>query len=969
MLSGCPDDDTLAQLVGRMLCETQRAEVETHCEACSDCRETVTYLVEAFAESLEQPDEPFESLPALGTTLGRYVILQWVGAGAMGAVYSAFDPELDRRVALKILPPRQGEQALQLKRRFLAEARAMASISHPNVIAVHDVGTHDGLAFFAMELIEGDTLEGWLKAERRSTEAIVSVFAAAGRGLAAAHDVGLVHRDFKPHNVLVGNDGRVRVIDFGLVRVLAEADDVQSPSPPAEFEDTRTLTGALLGTPAYMAPEQLTASHTDAGTDQFAFCVALFEALFVRRPFEGSTIVSLLEAIEAGPPRIPTERRRVSGRLRRVLQRGLAARVEDRHASMAVLLEALSDRSMARWGLVTATAAALLGIGFAVHGLSAGETDPRCLPNTEQLTGIWDPSRRRAVLEAVAGDASPGSAPALSARWLADRFERYSERWLVLHHEVCVATVERHEQSAVMMDAKMACLRRARDQLRAHVEQTIEAGESAVPHAVRLGETLPDLTTCDDAAALSAGPPPPSAEQAEAVEALRRKYADGRAKWAAGDYDAVLTVARELEAAATKIGYAPLRYEAALLLARTARLTHDHETTTRAFDRALHEALGAHDWSIAIQAATLRACYASTQEQPQVGLAYGRTALGLVQDPRTESTWVANAHKCMGRAHRTAGDLVKAEEHHRHAVSVLEQRDEPSDLALANARAELGMTLVLRSKVRDALALLRQATETLEHALGVEHPGALLYRAEMISAMVDLGEYDTADAEYLRLIDLMSSAGVPDVSNIGIQHAKRARLFYDQHQYDKAVAAFEIAKTHLVASKGPDHPTTLSVDASLANIWYQQGDLERARTTYRAVLEKLGEALPAEHPMFARIRIPLAEVEIHLGNLPEAIRILRSVTRQCGDDSNLPAVDCGASHLALARGLFDQGDSGGAARSLDAAKRCFGRSERAGDRSEAISELERDLKRDAEDSGGSVVGTSGTTDGSPGTRQ
>lgn len=955
MTSGCPDDDTLAQFVGRTLSETQRAEVETHCEACSDCRETVTHLVEAFAESVRRPEESFESLPALGTTLGRYVILEWVGAGAMGAVYSAFDPELDRRVALKILPPRRGERALTLSGRFLAEARAMASISHPNVIAVHDVGTHDGLAFFAMELVEGDTLEGWLKAERRSTEAIVSVFTAAGRGLAAAHDVGLVHRDFKPHNVLVGHDGRVRVIDFGLVRVVAEDDDSETPRPPAEFEDTRTLTGALVGTPAYMAPEQLNASNTDAGTDQFAFCVALFEALFDQRPFEGSTLVSLLEAIESGPPRIPTERRRVSSRLRRVLHRGLAPRPEDRHASMAVLLESLSARSMARWGLVAATAAVVVGISFGVHHLSSGETDPRCLSNAEQLTGIWDSSRHRAVLEAIAGDASAGSAPASSARWLAARFERYAERWLAQHHEVCVATVERHEQSPAMMDAKMACLRRARDQLRAHVEQTIEAGKSAVPRVVTLAETLPDLTTCDDASALSAGPAPPSAAQAEAVEALRHKYADGRAKWAAGDYDAVLSVAQELETAAATIGYAPLRYEAALLLARTARLAHDHETTTRAFDRALHEALGAHDWSVAIQAATLRACYASTQEQPQVGIAYGRTALGLVQDPRTETTWVAKAHKCMGRAQRTAGDLGLAEHHHRQAVSVLEQRNEPGDLGLANARAELGMTLVLRSEVQDALTLLRQATETLEHALGPEHPGVLPYRVEMISAMVDLGDYDTADAEYLRVIDLMSSATVPDRSNIGILHAKRGRLFYDQRQYVEAVAAFEMAKTTLAQSKGPNHPTTLSVDASLANILYQQGDHERARTAYRAVLEKLGETLPDEHPVFSRIRIPLAEIEIQLGNVSEGVRILRKVTRECGDDSNLPAVDCAEGNLALARGLFDQGDTGGAAQSLHAAKEWFTRSDRAGDSSDDISALERDLKRNAEGSSTHVV--------------
>ena len=228
--------------------------------------------------------------------MGRYLVLGTLGEGGMGVVHAAYDPELDRKVALKVLLPGRGGRA-KGHERLLREAQSLARLSHPNVVAVHDVGTHEGRVFVAMEFIAGTTLSATIESQRPGLEAIVGLYAAAGRGLEAAHRVGLVHRDFKPDNVMVDREGRVRVVDFGLAQAVAEASAEESSQGSAVG---LTATGALMGTPAYMAPEQFQGRPTDARTDVFAFCVALYEHLHGERPFAGETLVTLAAEVTAG---------------------------------------------------------------------------------------------------------------------------------------------------------------------------------------------------------------------------------------------------------------------------------------------------------------------------------------------------------------------------------------------------------------------------------------------------------------------------------------------------------------------------------------------------------------------------------------------------------------------------------------------------------------------------------------------
>ncbi|MGH9885234.1 MAG: protein kinase domain-containing protein, partial [bacterium] len=269
-------DDLVALLHGRLAPASQRA-MEMHIAACSDCRKLVSALAQAESglrlatltaerasvEAVPPSDRHAELAP--GTLVGRYVVTTRLGAGAMGVVFAAHDPELDRKVAIKVLnhAPFAGGEGEPVPDRLRREAQAMALLAHPNVVTVYDVGTIDDCIFIAMELIEGCTLARWLAGGRRSWREVVAMFLLAGRGLAAAHTAGLVHRDFKPDNVLVGDDGRVRVADFGFARMLEPQESTCDPGPSGGSTARFSSALGLVGTPYYMAPEQARGENVD----------------------------------------------------------------------------------------------------------------------------------------------------------------------------------------------------------------------------------------------------------------------------------------------------------------------------------------------------------------------------------------------------------------------------------------------------------------------------------------------------------------------------------------------------------------------------------------------------------------------------------------------------------------------------------------------------------------------------------
>ena len=380
----CLDANVVQDLMAGALEPPARALAIEHLDGCRDCRDLIALLAKAAThdvaidtldvtekrvpmsvlETVDSVDRdqataddemgatlaPHDSITKavrirapskVGTTLGRYAILERIGAGAMGVVYRAEDKELGRDVALKQLH----QPDLALTGRLIREARSMAQVNHPNVVAVYDVGVVDDTTYIAMELVTGVSMRAWQ--ERRTVAELLEAYVAAGRGLDAAHDAGIIHRDFKPDNVLVGFDGRVRVTDFGLA----------ASRSAEELEES-----SVLGTPAYMAPEQFLGGNVDARTDQFNFCVALYEALYKQRPFTGKSFDELSANVCEGKVRAAPPGSRISSALRAILLRGLSVKPGDRYPTMGSLLTELGRDRAKPWRRTAWVAAALAGV-------------------------------------------------------------------------------------------------------------------------------------------------------------------------------------------------------------------------------------------------------------------------------------------------------------------------------------------------------------------------------------------------------------------------------------------------------------------------------------------------------------------------------------------------------------------------------------------------------------------------------
>jgi eukaryotic-like serine/threonine-protein kinase len=349
----CFGEDTVLEIARGGLDAEHHVLAQEHIAVCDDCRRLVAMEVAAASEAEGiDPDSVWsiakkEALaPSSLVRVGRYTLLARIGAGGSGVIFRARDPQLRRDVALKLVRTETTGNDPAAARRLLREAQAMARLAHPNVVAVHDAGIHQGQVFLAMELVEGQTLRQWSKT-RRSQREVLDMFVAAGRGLEAAHGAGLVHRDFKPSNVLVGHDGRPRVTDFGLARSVSRDASfaltaISGDVPLADGTESVTLAGMLVGTPSYMAPEQFLGQPTDARTDQFGFCVALYEAVHGQRPFAGSTLQEIAFEVTGGNVRVPPTGG-VPASVAAAIARGLRVSPDERFPSMSELLAALSE--------------------------------------------------------------------------------------------------------------------------------------------------------------------------------------------------------------------------------------------------------------------------------------------------------------------------------------------------------------------------------------------------------------------------------------------------------------------------------------------------------------------------------------------------------------------------------------------------------------------------------------------------
>ncbi|MCA9715699.1 MAG: serine/threonine protein kinase, partial [Myxococcales bacterium] len=498
--------------------------------------------------------------------IGRYTVLDRLGQGGMGVVYSAYDPELDRKVAIKILRGERGD--VRGNARLVREAKAMARVAHPNVIAVIEVGEHEGHTFVVMEYLRGKSLDEWITGARSWRE-IVAVYAQAGRGLAAAHQAGVVHRDFKPHNAMIieggVDDGRVKVLDFGLARAREELTQGAEPlARGAGVDASLTRTGAIMGTPLYMAPEQYLGLEADARSDQYSFGVSLHEALYGQLPYTAGELAELRELVLAGQYAAPERGADVPPWVLRVLRRALSREPEARYPSMHALCEALERDPTARRRRVAVTAslvaAACVG-SWAIARAGVDASRP-CAGPEFTLEDVWSAGPRARMHESFA---RPGRASALETLARVEaRLDVYATGWREQRREAC----EQHRaglQSDELLDLRMRCLDLRRASFTALVDVFAAADDAVISRAAEASYGLPELSRCADAAALrSAVPLPEDGARARGVQAARRALEGARVLTSAGRYRDALAGVDEVYARAGALEYPPLRAEAAL---------------------------------------------------------------------------------------------------------------------------------------------------------------------------------------------------------------------------------------------------------------------------------------------------------------------------------------------------------------------------------------------------------------------
>jgi tetratricopeptide (TPR) repeat protein len=859
---------------------------DARCAACGRAIREEARSLGLTATAASMDGATIDPAPPLGDVSGRrvahYVIESVLGTGGMGVVYAAFDPKLGRRVALKLV---RAELATDAARdRLLREARSLAKLTHPNVVTVHDVGVYEGDLYVAMELVPGRSLREWLM-RRRRWRAKVQVFVAAGRGLAAAHAAGLVHRDFKPDNVLVGDDDRPRVADFGLARALAPemtpphagvaTDGLGSAARDVPL-GSQTVEGSLAGTPAYMAPEQFTGANVDARTDQFAFCVALFEALHEARPFAGRTLAELRANVTAGKLVLPRSGPRVPSWLTRALRRGMSVDPSARFATMEALLAAI-DRDPARvWRRVAVVGLTTSVIVASVVTASVlrERTARLCRGGEARLAGVWDDAQRAAVRDALLASGKPF---ALGA-WKGTRraLDAYARTFVAAHTDACEATRLRGEQSEEILDLRVQCLERRRKELRALVSVLSTRDPMLVDRSVQAAHALTVLEVCADIDELKTRVKPPSDPLARAeAEAVRASLVEAKVLRDAGRFDAALPIASALAARADKVGYRPLQAEVLALRGDIEARKGD----VRAAEETLRAALlaaesGRHD-RVAAQVATSLAWVVGYQRaEHAAGRWWADFAGAAVERVGGDPDLEARRRDILGLVLSSAGKYAESQREHEAALASLQRAYGPDSLDAATALTRLANAMQHLAKYPAALAHNERALAIRERHLGAEHPAVAASLNNVAVQLENLGRYADALPKQQRAHTILERALGSEHPHVADSHANLATLFLRLGRLEDAVRN---ARRSLAIDEmrfGARHPRA-------AHGWNLLGSIEARRNAadalaaFRRAHAITEAALGAEHPDLSRTLVNESMVLCDLKRFDAALGLAR----------------------------------------------------------------------------------------------
>ncbi|PCC68634.1 Serine/threonine protein kinase [Nannocystis exedens] len=875
----CPEENTITEFVAGVLSAADSARVEAHAAACPACRRLLSSLARspshAASASFTAPEDGASQRSLTrGALVGRYVVLETLGVGGTGVVYAAYDPELNRKVALKLLRSEALGRSHAQRGRLMREAQALARLSHPNVVAVYDVGTFGASVFIAMELIEGVTLGAWLAPRKHSWRAIVEIFKKVGQGLAAAHAEGLIHRDFKPANVLVGRDGRVCVVDFGLVRsnTSRTGADVSTSTDVAEPFDEITQAGAFLGTPAYMAPEQFENSEVDASADQFSFCVALFAALYQRRPYTLNTREVIraeaqrgkLPSVEGGPA--------VPAFVRRVLERGLRLAPEERFPSMDALLAALSQDPRQTW-----RRRAFAGLGAGALGLSifaavqlAGEPAPLCQGSAAKFAQAWSDEAREAIHARflATGMAHAEDIWATVARTL----DAYGREWSAMHTDACEATRVRGEQSDELLSLRMLCLDRRWTEVRTLTALLRDADADGVTKAVDAAFKLTGVAACANLEALRMPVRPPEGSE-QAAEARDIETALAQAKFLAslGQYETGLAEATRAVERARALGHPPTEAEAL----ETLGAIQLQAVEPKAAEASLREAYataqaGRHDRIAARAAIALVFVVGSQLFQVEAGREWAFHARAALKrwgaDPELEGSLHANS----GILLYNAGDFAAARAEFAASLAVREQGLGAEHRHTAQSLELLAMAASAQGDVDAAHTSLRRATELARRSFGVKHPayGALLVRTGNQFMLEDrAAEAEALFAEALSIVEAARGKDHPQVALIVLDTSGALR------KLGKLPAALDAGRRALRSFEATEGARPLVADAlaAIGRAESDLGDLDAALAAHRKALAIYEEVFGPEHEQVANALENSGDVLLRRGDVEAAL--------------------------------------------------------------------------------------------------
>jgi len=778
------------------------------------------------------PTHEEERPVARGDSIGRYVVLHEVGRGGMGVVYAAYDAELDRKVAIKVLRGSSGNAARDHDRqaRLLREAQAMARVDHPNVLSVFDVGTFRGQVFVAMAFVDGTNLSSYIRDATHPWREALELFCAAGRGLAAAHGVGLVHRDFKPANVLLARDGRVFVTDFGLARLTGHEEPPSLPSPVEErlvgeppktgLQAEMTREGAVVGTPTYMAPEQHVGRQADARSDQFSFCATLYWALWHKRPFEPAMLAAAAFRRFGGantvPQRVaqggaaaldqvsviaePPREVRVPARVRRAIMRGLSLDPDERFPNMEALLGQLSlerRQLQARW---TAAGAGFLltvsAIALVLQQRAAARAEV-CSGAPARLKGKWDPqveASMKAAFVRVAKERGEVAAERAS-RAISD----YADRWAAGFREACEATRLRREVDDRMMELRMLCLDRRLKELEALTLLFQAPDEAMVEKSVEATASLSSVRQCQELETLHLKGRPDDPARSRAVAQVESQLAQIRALKAAGRLAQAGPLAQAAVGAAAPLNYRPLEAEARLLLGYLE--ASDPQAAERDLFKAFFLAEAGHDDYTKVEAATrlvyqLRDKYDRAMEWAQ----HARSGIDRVGgSPDLEVGLINN----LSTVHLQAA-------HYAEAVSAIQQGLAVVDLASGrevhrmNLLANLGAGYMYLGDRERAVSTMREALQAMTDLRGPDHPVQISTLRNMSLLQAQQGDYRGALEAAAKAVKIALERVGPESLKLGDSlDSMGTVLLMDRHPAE-ALERFEEAAKIKAKAAGPD---------------------------------------------------------------------------------------------------------------------------------------------------------------------